>query len=219
MKHDEMNYDEKLDAIIAQALQGDERPSADFSRKVMEAVSQTRQERPASRRKIWTSLAACAAVLLVALPIVRLSTLRMGAAKSANECVSPECISGGELNDTAGADEYDAENYDAEDGGERQQFTLTSGDAKKSPDTENTSPPPQGQDAGDSKLQSVPPVVLRDKDRCAAVRSWLEENGIEPTAEDPAAYVLTADQAAAMQAALPQWDLPTGACTIYLEGS
>ena len=103
---------------------------------------------------------------------------------------SPRARPIGELNDAAGADEYDAENYDAEGGGERQQFTLTSGDAKKSPDTENASSAPQGQDAGDSKLQSVPPVVLRDKDRCAAVRSWLEENGIEPTEEigDEAAH-------------------------------
>ena len=213
MNYDGVHSDEKLDAILAFALQGDEQPSADFSRRVMEAVSQTRQERPASRRKIWTSLAACAAVLLVALPLVRLSTLRMGAVKSADDCATQECVTGAGLNGADGADDYDAE-----DGNAYNQFTLPPEETKKVPDRDNSgSLLLQEQTPDKNEKQTEDPVVLTGKGRCAAVRNWLEENGVAATAEDPAAYVLTAEQAAALQAALPQWDLPDGACTIRLE--
>lgn len=195
-----MNYEDKLDTIIREALQGDETPSESFTKKIMDQVAHTPQKRAVPRKKIFVSIAACAAALVVALPILRLITTPMG---SASDCAEAESA----MDSTAEED---------------QRFTITADSAAG----EDFAAPAEAENGaikefdGDQKLKSAAPVVvLTDSDLCADLRTWFLENGFPAkTDEEQIEFALTAEQITALKQAFPAVVLPGGACTIRLEG-
>lgn len=62
-----------MDTLLREALDSDAVPSADFTERVMARVSDTSQEKPVrpAYRKWLAAAAACAAVLVVAVPLLR----------------------------------------------------------------------------------------------------------------------------------------------------
>ena len=212
-----MKWENELDAIIREALQGEEAPDAHFTEKVMEQVARTPQKRAVPRKKIIVSLAACAAVLVVALPILRLSTLRMG--KSAADCeaavcLTDECVA----EDSVAARSAPAEAPAAPAVDDSLTMFNSAADGGVSYDSEE-----DGSKAVNEMQKSLKAtgraMVMIDPALCAEVRTWLEENGFPPAKEaQQIEFDLTAEQAAALREAFPDLALPDGACTVCLEG-
>lgn len=208
-----MKWENELDAIIREALQSEEAPDAHFTEKVMEQVARTPQKRAVPRKKVIVSLAACAAVLVVALPILRLSTLRMG--KSAADCEAAVCLTDGCVaEDSAAAEDAPA----APAGDDSLTMFNSAADGGVSYDSEEDRSKVINEMQKSLKATGRAMVMI-DPALCAEVRTWLEENGFPPVKEEQQIeFDLTAEQAAALRAAFPDLSLPDGACTVCLEG-
>ena len=212
-----MTYEDPMDAIIHEALQGDEKPSADFTEKVMEQIAHTPQKQAVPRKKIIVSAAACAAVLVVALPILRLSALRMGKSAAADcdaACVTDECVA----EDSAAAAESPAGAPAAPTVDESLTVFNSTADGGVSYDSEMGKQKAAGEAQKSLKATHRAAITI-DPELCGNVRAWLEENGFPPAAEEQQIeFDLTSEQTAALQQAFPDLVLPDDACTVFLGG-
>jgi len=198
-----MTNEDRFDALLREALQGDEQPSPDFTARVMAQVEKTPQRKPAPpRKKLWLSLAACAAVVVLALPVLRLSTLRMG---SAADCAAPA-----EACETEEAVEFPA----AE---ERSGAMDSSVNTTLAPENEALKDAAETDEALHEKCApSRSAVTIDDDELCAALRQWLAEHDI--ASDDGTTFPLTAKQAQLMEQSSPEVSLPDYDCQLILNG-
>ena len=182
---------------IHDALQGDEMPGADFSRRVMAQVRETSQHkasRSMPRFKVW-QIAACIAVVVLAVPAIWLSTMRCGSAgpkttmEAAEDCAPEEAPAAAE-----------------------ESFSLTAvNGAMDCEPAEGAMEEPKAK-AQDNVNQET--VVISDPDVAAEVLAWLEENGYV----DDGGYLLSAEEAEALMKSVPQAQLPLCTVQLILEG-
>ena len=187
---------------LTNALQSDEQPSADFTARVMAQVAQTPQIKTGFSRRTWKivlTAAACLAVAAVAVPVLFFGTMRAGsAAPAASDCAAPaeaegfamEAQEDGAANDFAFMTEAPTVGASAENGEIKQKNDADS-------------------------VEDYEEVSVSDTALCQRAREILSEIGLESVS---GYYVLTAEQGAALQDAMPELKLPEGAFALILEG-
>lgn len=173
---------------LSDALQGDEMPSPEFVSRVMAQVRETPQEkstRPTPKFKVW-QVAACAAVVLLAVPVIRLTTMRCGSAApaAAADCAAEECAPA-----EAPADGGMAYSFSTAENGTMQEDQM-----KVEPEANEQQ----------SMVTVSDPVLVRE------TKAWLGEMGYA----DDGGYVLSAEEAVELNRAVPGLDLPV--CTVQL---
>ena len=180
-------FEEKLH----DALTGEEMPGEEFAQRVMAQVRLMPQEQSAPRdrkmpkMKLW-QIAACAAVVVLAIPVIRLTTMRAGSAApaAAADCAATE---EGYMEEEPAAEE------DMTDG-------LANGEQKMK----------SGVSVNDTANMEQETVVLSDPALIEQVLAWLEEMGYA----NDGGYLLSAQEVAALNEAVPDLALPL--CTVQL---
>ena len=199
-------FEEKL----ADALHTEEMPSADFTARVMTQVAKTPQTKAGSSKRTWKIIltaAACFAVVAVALPLVFFGTMRAGsAAPEAADCAAPAEAEEAAMKPAAEAD-GGAVNDCVEDCMEMEETPLQSNLSAESEAVKEKT------DATENSAYEE--VAFGDTELCRQVREILGEMGL---VSDSGTYVLTAEQVAVLQEALPELELPEGAFVLILEG-
>ena len=191
---------DRFDDLLAQSLHGDEQPSPDFTARVMAQVRATPQrKRRSPYLKIAAGLAACAAIVILAVPLLS----PKGSMAPAADCAAPE-----ETNcETAVCDDagdttvYEEESESVPELSQAPEKRKDSTPAEPPANMMMTAPPREP----DSDTAVFCPD---DKALCDDAAVWLKEQGIEP--EDDGLYHLTADTAADLAEALPELELPEG---------
>ena len=192
-------FEEKLQ----KSLQSDEMPSPDFSARVMAQVRQTPQEAAVSQKampkiKIWQS-AACAALVIVAFPVLRLTTMRAGSA-APRMAAAADCAATEECAAPAECEPKCKEAPAAEAGGSVNGavidiFPTAQYDMSQSLNGEQTT------------------VTVYDTALAQELRQWLSERGYV----DDGGYVLSSEEVQALKEAFPEMQLPDGTVQLILE--
>lgn len=188
MKNEFDDFEQRL----SDALQSDEMPSPEFTSRVMAQVRETPQEKKSTsmpKVKIW-QVAACAAVVLLAVPVFRLTTMRCGSAApaAAADCAAEECAPA----------EAPAE------GGAVYGFSAA--------ETQSAQNDKMEVNSAANVQQTV--VTVSDPGLVKAAGAWLEEMGYA----DDGGYVLSAEEAVELNRAVPGLDLPVCTVQLILEG-
>ena len=193
-----MTQDHAFEEKFRESLRSDEMPSADFTTRVMAQVAKTPQVKAGSSKRTWKvvlTAAACFAVVAVAVPVVFFGTMRAGSAapEAASDCAAP-----------AAAEPACEEN--AAEGGVVNSFSVTADNAAEE----------EAAGAVKDKAElAAEEVTVSDTALCRQAREILSEMGLE---SDSGTYVLTAEQTAALQEAMPELKLPAGDFILVLEG-
>ena len=190
---------DRFDELLAQSLQGDEQPSPDFTARVMAEVHSTPQrKRKSPYLKAAAGLAACIAVVILAIPLL--------SPKGSSMAPAADCAAPAEAN-------YDAATCD--DAGdeavceEESVFEVSQAPEAIKDSSQDERPANMMMTAPQRKPDSDT-IVFRpdDKALCDDAAVWLKEQGIEP--QEDGFYYLTADTAEALAKAFPELKLPEG---------
>ena len=192
---------DRFDELLAQSLQSDEQPSSDFTARVMAEVRSTPQrKRKSPYLKAAAGLAACIAVVILAIPLLSPKGSSMAPAA---DCAAPQ-----EANYDAAAcdDAGDAAIYEEE----AESASKVSQTPEKRKDDAPEEPPANMMMTAPQREPDSNTAVFCPDDRalCDDAAVWLKEQGIEP--QEDGFYYLTADTAEALAKAFPELKLPEG---------
>lgn len=213
MKNERWEHD-AFDALLRDALASDAAPSEDFTARVMEQVRRTPQEKPRKAQpviRVLAALAACA-VIVVAIPLVRMSGGMGSAAPESNNMA--DCAAAPETDDaTAGdpADKAPVQQFVVGNGVDENGDNGSDGSQKMTEREETT-----GELAHDTDQALT--LVGQDARDAMAV---LMESGIQPetTENGRSVYVLTAEQAAKLGESVDALYGIEGSLTLTLEAA
>lgn len=192
---------DRFDDLLAQSLQGDEQPSPDFTARVMAEVRTTSQrKRRSPYLKAVAGLAACAAIVILAIPLL-----------------SPKGSMAPAAADCAASEEADCEAIICDDAGEDSVAEAESEPAHGTPQVSE-----EAKDTAQEELRtnmtlsasqkndcdSIAVLCPDEKSLCDEAAVWLTECGIEP--QEDGLYHLSTETAAALAEAIPELNLPEG---------
>ena len=185
---------------LADALQSDEMPSADFAARVMAQAAKTPQAKTGSSKRTWKivlTAAACFAVAAIAVPMVFFGTMRAKSAapEAAYDCAAPAA------GEEAAAEDAAENNVLFSMEAPTESITVENGAIKEKSDADS--------------ISSYEEVSVSNTELCQQAREILSEMGME---SDSGYYVLTAEQGAALHEVMPELKLPAGAFVLILEG-
>ena len=182
---------------LNRALEGKEEPAPDFAARVMAQVCQTPQEKSgktAMGKKWWPLAAACAALVVIAIPFFRIATMKAGAAAPmmAADCATEECAPA--ENCMEGMAVVEESDICEEPASQRNDVAAAYSYSK-------------GKEAQEDDGWET---VVVSPDLAVQVRAWLEENGYV----DDGGYLLSARETEDLNEAVPELHLPD--CTVQL---
>ncbi len=221
MKNQALDF-EPFDLALSELLQGEEMPAPDFASRVMAQVSQTPQEQKMTSRKVRpryiATIAACAAVVVLCAPFLRMVFSGMGAMpaqKAADAAPAP----------TAREDSMVAADAAVPDAAPEIAYNHSADESEKNiggaAEVRDTEPEAPGAPA-----ESEPPayysgwiqeqyaedllVVILEEETFQMASDWLREQGYPY--ED--GYILTAEDVARLNAQFPELELDEADCVL-----